>query len=69
LTFASINIQDYGAKLGDTVNVLEGSDAGEFTIIGFGPVAGSVIMDRVLTATGANLNYEVYQSNQASFVP
>jgi hypothetical protein len=60
LTFASINIQDYGAKLLDTVNILEGPDAGEYAIIKFGLVAGSVFVDRVLTATGANLNYEVY---------
>jgi hypothetical protein len=58
--FASINIQDYAARVGDTVNILEGPDAGEFTIIGFGPVAGSVLTDRVATATGANLSYEVY---------
>ncbi len=58
--FASINIQDYSAKVGDTINILEGPDAGEFTIIGFGLVAGAVNVDRVATATGANLSYEVY---------
>lgn len=60
LRFASINIQDYTAKVGDTIDILEGPDAGEFTIIGFGPVAGSVYVDRVLSATGANLSYRVY---------
>jgi hypothetical protein len=58
--FASINIQDFSAKIGDTINILEGPDAGEFTIIGFGPVSGSVLVDRVASATGANLNYQVY---------
>lgn len=58
--FATINIQDYNAKVGDVVNVLEGPDSGEFTIIAFGSVAGSVLMDRVATATGANLSYEIY---------
>lgn len=58
--FATINIQDFASKIGDTINILEGPDAGEFTIIGFGPVSGSVLVDRVASATGANLSYEVY---------
>lgn len=58
--FSIINIQDYGAVLGDTINVVEGPDAGEFTIIAFGPVAGSVFVDRAATSTGANLSYQVY---------
>lgn len=59
-SFASINIQDFSAKIGDTINILEGPDAGEFTIIGFGPVAGSVFVDRFAASTGANLSYQVY---------
>lgn len=58
--FASINIQDFASKIGDTINILEGPDAGEFTIIGFGPVSGSVSVDRAASATGANLSYEIY---------
>lgn len=58
--FATINIQDFNAKIGDTINVLEGPDAGEFTIVSFGSVAGSVFVDRVASSTGANLSYEVY---------
>lgn len=58
--FVSINIQDFAAKIGDTINILEGPDAGEFTIIGFGPVSGSVSVDRSASATGANLSYEIY---------
>lgn len=65
--FASINIQEYGAKVGDTINILEGPDASEFTIIGFGLVAGAVNVDRVASATGANLSYEVY-TKQAGLV-
>lgn len=58
--FATINIQDFTAKIGDTINILEGADAGEFTIINFGIVAGSVFVDRSATATGANLSYQIY---------
>ena len=59
-SFASINIQDFAARVGDIINILEGPDAGEFTIIGFGPVSGSVLVDRTASATGANLSYQVY---------
>lgn len=58
--FASINVQDFGVKEGDTINILEGSDAGEFTILGFGLVAGSVFVNRIASATGANLSYKIY---------
>lgn len=58
--FATINIQEYGATLGDTVNILQGPDAGEFTILGFNPISGSVIVDRLATATNSNLSYEIY---------
>ncbi len=58
--FASINVQEFGVKEGDTINILEGNDAGEFTIIGFGLVAGNVFVNRIASATGANLSYKVY---------
>jgi hypothetical protein len=58
--FSSINVQDFSVKVGDTINILEGPDAGEFIIISFGPVSGSVFVDRVASATGANLSYQIY---------
>lgn len=58
--FASINIQEYGATLGDVVNILQGPDAGEFTILGFNSISGGVIVDRLATATNSNLSYEIY---------
>lgn len=58
--FATINIQEFGASLGDTINILQGPDAGTYTIIGFDIVFGSVIVDRIATATNSNLSYEIY---------
>jgi hypothetical protein len=58
--FDSINVQEYGAETGDTINVLEGPDAGEFLITSFSSTNGAAIVDRPATATGANLSYEIY---------
>lgn len=67
--FESINIQDFGAKLGDIINILEGSDAGEFTIIGFGLVAGNVLVNKIASATGANLSYKIYTKQDGLIRP
>jgi hypothetical protein len=67
--FSSINIQDYGANLGDTINILEGPDAGEFTITGFGLVVGQVFVDKSATATGSSLSYEVYTKQNGLTLP
>lgn len=58
--FATINVQGFGATLGDTINILQGPDAGEFTILGFNTISGGVIVDRAATATNSNLSYEIY---------
>lgn len=57
--FASIDIQSFGAKVGDTIKVIDGPDAGTFTIQGFN-FTGSALVDRVATSTGSGLRYEVY---------
>lgn len=58
--FESINIQEFGAVPGDIINILQGPDAGEFTILGFNSISGSVIVDSQATATNSNLSYEIY---------
>lgn len=67
--FTLINVQDYGATQGDTIHIIEGADAGEFTIIGFGGFAGSVFVDRVASATGANISYEIYTKQTGLVLP
>lgn len=57
--FDVIDIQNFGAKIGDTVEVIDGPDAGPFIIVDFG-ISGTVFVDKVATSTGANLRYEVY---------
>lgn len=67
--FASINIQEYGAKEGDTIRIMDGTDAGEFTIVNFGPVAGSVFVNKSASATGSNLSYQVYTKQNGIELP
>jgi hypothetical protein len=62
--FSDIDIQSYGAALDDIIRILDGPDAGEYTIKAFSPILGGqgVTVDRAATATGAGLRYEVYTS-------
>ena len=63
-TFSSTNLQTYGAVIGDVVKILEGPDAGEYVITAFSVSLGGqgVTVDRIVSATGAGLKYEVYTS-------
>ena len=56
------NTINYGVRVGDTVRVTSGPDAGDFTITGFDGVLGGlgVIVDRVATATIAGASYEIF---------
>jgi hypothetical protein len=67
--FATVNVQDFGTKIGDTIEILDGVDAGKFIVIGFGPIAGSVLVDRVATATGSNLGYKIYTEQTGLDLP
>lgn len=61
-TLGTINIQTFGAVVGDIIELLDGPDAGEFTITGFDNVLGGQgpIVDRPAGATSSNLRYRVY---------
>lgn len=68
---ATVNIQSFGAVLGDTIRVLDGLDAGDFTIIGFDNVLGGQgpIVDRPAFASTANLRYEVFTPSPGLTLP
>ncbi len=66
--FDSIDIQSFGATVGDVIEVLDGPDAGEFTIQSFSG-SGTVFVDRTATTTGAGLRYQVYTSLQGIELP
>lgn len=68
---ATINIQSYGAVLGDIIRVLDGPDAGDFTITGFDTVLGGQgpLVDRNAGASTANLRYEVFTQSPGLTLP
>lgn len=59
---SSVNLQSFGAVVGDTIRLLDGPDAGDFTITGFDTILGGQgpIVDRAAGASTANLRYEVF---------
>lgn len=56
--FTETDIQSYGAKAGDVIRVLDGADAGDFTIQSFG--VDGVTVDRPAKASGTGLRFEVF---------
>lgn len=69
--FDSVNIANFGAKIGDTIRVIDGPDAGDFTITAFDIVLGGqgAIVDRPAGATGAGLRYEVFTKSTGILLP
>jgi hypothetical protein len=57
-TFINTDVQDFGVKEGDTIRILEGVDAGEFSILSV--ASKTVTVDRPATATGSFLSYQIY---------
>jgi hypothetical protein len=61
-TLQDTDVQTFGGKIGDTIRILDGDDAGDFIITGFDISLGGKgpIMDRVATQTGIGLRYQVF---------
>lgn len=59
---ANNDLLRYGAKIGDSLRILEGSDAGDYTIIAFDATLGGqgIFLDRKLTSTAVDLPIEVF---------
>jgi hypothetical protein len=66
-----INIQSFGAVVGDTIRILDGPDAGDFVITGFDGVLGGQgpLVDRNAGASTANLRYEVFTPSPGLTLP
>jgi hypothetical protein len=60
--FTTNDIISYGAKIGDTIRILSGTSAGDYTITGFDSVLGGKgpIVDRAVTGSEANLTYQIF---------
>jgi hypothetical protein len=62
ITTAQNDLLQFGARVGDTVRVLEGLDVGDYTIQSFDSKLGGqgIYLDRKLTATSFNIPFEVF---------
>jgi hypothetical protein len=67
----SIDLLLYGAKVGDTVEITEGRNAGRYTIIGFDTALGGYgpIVNQAMKATDSGLTYKVYTSGSGLRAP
>lgn len=65
----SEDLVDLGAEIGDTFRILEGFDAGDFTITGFNGGGASIIVDRPAGASNSDLHYEVFTELDPVIVP
>jgi hypothetical protein len=56
------NTVDYGVRIGDTVRLLTGLNAGDYTIMGFDAVLGGkgLIVDRKAAASAGSIGYEIF---------
>jgi len=60
-----INLQDYGAVEGDTLEILSGDDQGAYTISEWSSFGGTgPVLSSVMSATNSNLEYRVYRATQ-----
>lgn len=59
---STINVQSFGVQIGDTIRILDGLNAGDYTITGFDLSLGGQgpIVDRPAPATAANQRYEIF---------
>ena len=57
---AGTDLVGYGAKIGDTVRILTGADAGDFVITGLVAGGHQITVDHPAGASNSNLTYQVF---------
>lgn len=60
VTSPSSNVVELGAAVGDTLKILTGPDAGNYSITGFNADGKEFYVDRVLSSSNGQLEFEVY---------
>ena len=60
-----IDLQQYGAVAGDSIEIFDGNDAGVYTIQSFDTVLGGIapIVSSAMSASNSKLTYRVYRSS------
>jgi len=64
---SDVNLQDYGAEVGDTLQILEGDDQGTYTIEEWDASYGGTgaVLTTAMTGTNSRLSYRAYTSSNA----
>ena len=59
-----VNLQDYGAETGDTLEILDGDDAGTYTISSWDSTHGGLgpVLNSSMTATNSSVSFKVYKT-------
>lgn len=62
-----VNLQDYGADVGDTLEILSGDDVGTYVIASWDTTYGGTgpTLSTAMTATNSQVQYTVYRTTQA----
>lgn len=57
-----VNVVDFGVRVGDTLRLLTGKDAGDYIVTAFDAALGGrgILLDRSMTASAGNLSYEIF---------
>jgi len=63
----TINLQDFGVEVGDTLEILTGDDAGTYTIDSWDTSYGGygAVLSSAMSATNSSLEYRVYRTQAA----
>jgi hypothetical protein len=71
LTLSTNDLLHYGAKVGDTVRILSGLDAGDYTVTAFDSTLGGrgLIVDRLMTSSNSGLSYEIFTTLDSLKLP
>lgn len=67
-TGSGLNFDEVGVAANDTVKILNGPDAGEYTVISVAsfPSYTQITVDRPLTSSTSNLSYEIYRPTSST---
>ena len=62
VVFTVNDLITFGAKIGDTLRILEGPDAADYSVVSFDPTLGGkgIYLDKPLTSTASNIPFEVF---------
>lgn len=66
-TLSGVNFNDFGVAVNDTLRILSGKDAGDFTVkqVTPFPFFTQIVLDRTVTSTASGLRFIIFRPNAA----